>query len=286
MQAKAAQNQDDGQRKRNELMQQLYRGMEVLEEEEQFEQFEDGQSVFLRLLHRLQRWVKAHQPLQGDVRSACLSPHPTIPPSHPLTLLSLPPAIEARFGSSVAAYFGFFRWIILNYIIMVILCAAFLTLHLANLITYSVRAACPLMGPLVWRVPLLTARVAHAQSSTSTERPFRTQYTWGSSAWTSVVGVLPRFLLFSSYNPGTGSSTDMGEQLGYIGLVACGVVFLLLSTLRCGACPLCVWPAGTDDSALTRLPPLVASGCGRTGAARRWRCSSNRRARTSSPSWH
>lgn len=85
-QAKSAQNQDDGQRKRNELMQQLYRGMEVLEEEEQFEQFEDGQSFLLRALHRLQRWVKAHQPLQGDVRSSCagLPPHSSPPPpAHP-----------------------------------------------------------------------------------------------------------------------------------------------------------------------------------------------------------
>lgn len=57
------------------MMRQLFSGMEVVEEEEEYRAVEEGRSVLARTLARLQRWVRRREPLQGDMRSAWLREH-------------------------------------------------------------------------------------------------------------------------------------------------------------------------------------------------------------------
>jgi hypothetical protein len=92
--------------------------------------------------------------------------------------------IEARFGSSVAAYFSFARWMFINYLIMGVLCGLFLLKHVYSLNSFSA----------------LSAAERRAQYNSRGE-PW-TYYDWGAASWGEQVGFLPRFTMFSSFNPG------------------------------------------------------------------------------------
>jgi len=171
---------------RQDKLRQLYQGVEILDDEEQFHQVDDVQTWLRRLARRMQLWVRQRMPLQADMRM-----------------------IEARYGSSVASYFFFARWVILNYILLMVVCGVFLGVHVVDLGT-------------------------RASSTWST--PIPVGYFWTTANWDTFVGVLPRFLLISSYDPGTSgaatSTFDTGERLAYIALIIVCTSLLTLSAIR------------------------------------------------------
>ena len=109
-------NDAEAQRKREEARRQMLQGDGA---EDDLNHFGVNESTNVGVLAynyiRLKRWLRRNfSPLESDLRR-----------------------IEARFGSSVASFFYFFRWMILNYFLMAIICLVYLVRHILNLVAFS-----------------------------------------------------------------------------------------------------------------------------------------------------
>ncbi|GBG31478.1 Transmembrane channel-like protein 5 [Hondaea fermentalgiana] len=122
-----------------------------------------------KLMARLQR---KYTPLQRDVRRA-----------------------EARFGSSVASYFYFFRWMIANYIALALICLIFLIRHITALLWYQ-----------------NLSQDDRNRFYNSAGEP-RLAFDWSSSDWSALSSFLPKFLMISSFNPGDSATQFFADNL-------------------------------------------------------------------------
>lgn len=141
--------------------------------------------------------------------------------------------IEARYGSSVASYFHFFRWVIINYVVLSLLCVVFLVLHVSHLLRVQAchaarRPLCPRTS-LPHRAAQLAAPCRTSQylgaAPVQAEAAFPMTYTWNRGRWSDMVGLLPRFLQYSSFSPGA-SADSSGERLTYSLLLIAGGALL------------------------------------------------------------
>lgn len=121
---------------------------------------------------RFARIIHKYDPLQKDVRR-----------------------VEARFGSSVAAYFYFFRWMIANYMILMLIGVIFLIRHLVALFSYQNLSE--------------EDRQLFYNSANEPELA----YDWTSSDWSSLSSFLPKFLMLSSFNPGDSGTQYIEDNL-------------------------------------------------------------------------
>jgi hypothetical protein len=152
----------EAQRKRDEQRRQMYSADGGAEENETEGIATVGvDSASSKWVKRLGALSRKHFPLNRDLRR-----------------------IEAHFGSSVAAYFSFLRWMFINYLVMGALCGMFLLKHVYSLQTFSA----------------LSAAERKAQYNSRGE-PWA-YYDWRAASWGEKVGFLPRFTMFSSFNPG------------------------------------------------------------------------------------
>jgi hypothetical protein len=137
-----------------------------------------GQSWFGTCFHKLKRKWDKNKPLMSDVTY-----------------------IEARYGTSVGAYFKFFRWIFNKYTLMFTIALIFMIIHLVNL--------------------------GNAQSEMSQAKNFDMNYLWQSSDWGNFDNVIPRAFLYSSFNPGTDGTEETTYQSGE--RILYGVLVLLIN---------------------------------------------------------
>lgn len=109
-------NDAEAQRKRDEARRQMLQADGGDDELHHFGVNESSRVGVLAFYYlRLKRWLRRNFSfLDGDLRR-----------------------IEARFGSSVASFFYFFRWMILNYFLMAIVCVIYLVRHILSLVAFS-----------------------------------------------------------------------------------------------------------------------------------------------------
>ncbi|CAK9097917.1 Transmembrane channel-like protein 5, partial [Durusdinium trenchii] len=213
----------EAQRKREEARRQMYNANDGEDGEIQIglDDLSTSLGLFGRLYKRATLTMRKHFPLNEDLKR-----------------------IDARFGSSVAAYFYFYRWMITNYMSITVLCVIFLIRHVLALLRFQE----------------MDSAAKHEQYNSAGEP--RLYFDWDSSYWGQVSGFLPKFLMFSSFNPGDTStiyfdtnlqsgtsfmradgstkeavaydaSADQGERMDYIVLlVLCNFVVLISAIFK------------------------------------------------------
>jgi len=213
----------EAQRKREEARRQMYGGADQNEEAEMNLLLDDG-AVNLGFIGRRVRsfnsWVRRNFPLNRDLKR-----------------------IEARYGTSIAAYFHFYRWMITNYMTISLVCFVFLVRHIYALITFQ-----------------SLDDATKASRFNSANEPVQ-YFDWSSSDWGRVSSFLPKFLLISSFNPGDSgtiyvdtniaattpmyssdgqmtmgspyiSDAEMGERMDYILMIVSCNMLLIASSAR------------------------------------------------------
>jgi hypothetical protein len=167
-------NELEQQKKREEQRRAMYSGDQD-DEEMEFGDHENDHRGFLTTFYRRTiKWLRKRYPLSADLRR-----------------------VDARFGSSVASYFFFFRWMIMNYATIAALCIVFLIKHLIKLFQFQA----------------LDATQRAAQWNTINE-PL-VYYLWTAEYWGQVSGFLPKFMMYSSFNPGDSASIYVDDESLY-----------------------------------------------------------------------
>ena len=106
---RAAAEAEARRRKREEQRRKLFMQSAAGDDDDAFDE-DKAQTLVQQFVERLRRFVRRHMPLQKEMRS-----------------------VEARYGTSVSAYFGFLRWIVINYVLLGTVCTVSLVLHVMHL---------------------------------------------------------------------------------------------------------------------------------------------------------
>ena len=145
----------EAKRKRDEARRQLFSDGAIDDEDHEAGIDTDGpQANVSSAWNRIKRWWRRHLPFKEDLRR-----------------------IEARFGSSVACYFYFARWVIMTYFALTLFSLIFLLKHVLYLTNYS-------------------------ENGVSDPTGRSAQNIWKSTDWSAFTVFLPKFLLISSYQGG------------------------------------------------------------------------------------
>ena len=159
----------EAKRKRDEARRQLFSdgAIDDFDDDADFADDHLTGSNVSTFINRLKRQMKKRLPFKEDLRR-----------------------IEARFGSSVACYFYFSRWVVMTYFGLMLLCFIFLLKH----ILYLAGLAASTPGGL------------EGQSARNV---------WnGTTHWTAVSVFIPKFLTIGSYQPGKEASTYVDPSSG------------------------------------------------------------------------